>query len=376
MKRMMMYLTVLVLTLLVLFTMPATAQTWSQLATVGSPPATGVSGGGYDVANNRLIAFFPAQTGAQVWVLENANGLGGVATWTQLTPAGLSPTNNGESTVVYDSVTNQLIVYGGCLANCGAPLADVFVLSNANGLGGAPAWSQSSTNPAEAREAQSAVYNLSNQRMIVFGGGLAFFGTDQNDTRILAPANATNSAWNTMTPAGPLPGIREGHSATYNQTQNLMTIFGGNDAISACCPYNIAQYNDVWVLSSADGSGASTPTWTQLAPTGDLPAPRTNHSAVYDSAANTMYIFGGLQWSNLTQSYTPLGDVWKLTNADGHGTATPNWKQIGQLGTPPGANYSQVAVFDHANRRMIVFGGADRNFQSHNLTFILDFLQH
>ena len=376
MKRSMIHLIALTLAYLILATMLASAQTWFQLSTVGSPPTAATGGGAYDVVNNRLIVFFPAQTGGQVWVLTNANGLGGAATWIQLTPTGSAPTNNGSDTVVYDSVSNQLIVYGGCQSNCGAPLADVFVLSNANGLGGSPAWSQSSTNPTQAREAHSAVYNSSNKSMIAFGGGLAFFGTDQNDTRVLAPANATNSSWNTITTAGSPPGIREGHTAVYNQKQDLMTIFGGNNAVSPCCPYNIAQYNDVWVLSNADGNGASTPTWTQLAPTGDLPPSRSNHSAVYDSAANTMYIFGGLQWSDTNQGYTPLGDVWKLTNADGLGTATPNWTQIGQRGTPPGANYSHLAGFDHVNRRMIVFGGADRNFQSHNLTFILDFLQH
>lgn len=376
MKHWMMHLTASILACLVLSTMSATAQTWSQLSTVGSPPAVAAGNGAYDIANNRLIIFFPAQSGGQVWILTNANGLGGAATWIQLAPSGTAPTNNGNATVVYDSVSNQLIVYGGCLSSCGAPLADVFVLSNANGLGGSPIWTQSSTNPAEAREAHSAVYNSSNKTMIAFGGGLAFFGTDQNDTRVLAPANATNSAWNTIMPSGTLPGIREGHTAVYSQAQDVMTIFGGNNAISTCCPYNIAQYNDVWVLSNADGNGASTPTWTQLAPAGNLPSPRVNHSAVYDSAANTMYIFGGLQWSDATQSYTPIGDVWKLTNADGHGTTTPKWTQIGQLGTPPGANYSHVAAFDHLNKRMIVFGGADRSFQSHNLTFILDFLQH
>jgi len=310
-----------------------------------------------------------------VWVLTNANGFGGTATWIQLTPTGSAPTASDNNTVVYDSVTNQLIVYGGCLSNCGAPLADVFVLNKANGLGGTPSWSQSTTNPPEAREAHSAVYNSSNERMITFGGGLAFFGTDQNDTRVLASANAASSTWSTLAVAGTLPGIREGHTTSYNQINNIMTIFGGNDAISTCCPYNIAQYNDVWVLSNADGSGTATPTWTQLVPTGNLPPVRANHSAAYDSVTHTMYVFGGLQWSNATQSYTPLGDVWKLTNADGLGAGTPRWTQIGQLGTPPGANYAQVAAFDHANQRMIVFGGADRSFQTHNLTFILDLLQ-
>jgi len=354
----------------------STAQTWSQLPTVGSPPVTGVGGVGYDGANNRLIAFFPGTGGAQVWVLTNANGLGGTSNWIQLTPNGTAPTNSGEASVVYDSRANQLIVYGGCVSNCGSPLSDVFVLHNANGLAGTPAWSQTTTSPPEARENQSAVYNSSNRRMIAFGGGLAFFGTDQNDTRVLVPFNASSSNWSTFGAAGDLPEIREGNTAIYDQAHNLMTIFGGDAAVSTCCPYDIVDYNDVWVLSDADGSGTGTPTWRQLTPTGAAPPARSNQSAVYDSARNIMYVFGGLQFSNATQTQQVLGDLWKLTNANGRGASTPKWTQIGQLGTPPGALFSHGAVFDRVNQRMIVIGGGDRNFQNINLTFVLNLLQH
>jgi hypothetical protein len=71
-----------------------------------------------------------------------------------------------------------------------------------------------------------------------------------------------------------------------------------------------------------------------------------------------------------------LGDVWRLSNANGLGTTTPAWTQIGQLGTPPGANTDQGAAFDRVNRRMISYGGEDRNFDVHFLTFILDLKQH
>lgn len=369
-----MIVTLLAYTLL--FAGLSAAQTWSQLATVGAPPTTGVGGSGYDAVNNRLIVYFPLNTGAQTWVLTNANGLGGTATWIDLVPSGTAPTDNGASTVVYDTNTNQLIVYGGCSANCGSPLPDVAVLSHANGLGGTPAWSQNATNPPESREAQSAVYNSSSKRMIAFGGGLAFFGTDQNDTRVLKPANGSSSTWTTLSPNGGPPGVREGHTAILDPTHNVMTVFAGVDAISSCCPYNIQNYNDVWVLSNAGGGGTGIPTWTQLAPLGALPPGRQYHSAVYDPGKNIMYVFGGMQWSNTNQNWTVLGDLWKLTNANDRGTATPKWTQIGQLGTPPGANVGRAAAFDPANQRMILFGGGDRNEQQHNLTFILDLLEH
>jgi len=361
---------------LVLSSQLATAQTWSQLVT-GPGPSTGGVTANYDSRNNRLVTFLPqgGSVPSEAWVLMDANGLGGSATWTDLQPTGMSPENNGESTAVYNPLGNQLIVYGGCSASCGSPLSSVFVLTHANGLGGTPAWSQSSpTNPI-AREAQSAVYDPTTNSMITFGGGLAFFGTDQNDTNVLAPANSPSPTWTTLATAGGPPPIREGQSAVYNSAKNTMTIFGGDDAISTCCPYDIVDYNDVWTLSNANGHGG-TPTWTELQPQGTPPSPRTDQSAVYDQLRNVMYIFGGLSWSNTTQNWTWLGDVWKLTNADGLGTAAPTWTQIGQLGTPPGGNAGQGAGFDTVDQRMIIFGGADRNDVGEYLTFILDLKQH
>src|SRR5262249_5531646 len=151
------------------------------------------NGGGYDQANNRLIAFFSDFDGSAIWILSNANGLSGPAVWTQLSTSGPQPVPHTSPGVVYDNTTNQLIVYGGCQASCGAPLPDVYVLSNANGLGGPAVWSRSTTNPPEPRDNQSVVYNTAHKSLISFAGGLAFFGTDQNDTRALIPANESNS---------------------------------------------------------------------------------------------------------------------------------------------------------------------------------------
>jgi hypothetical protein len=220
-----------------------------------------------------------------------------------------------------------------------------------------------------------AVYDPTTNSMISFGGGLAFYGTDQNDTNVLSPANGRTPTWTTLTPSGGPPGVREVGTAVYDRAHNSMIVFGGEDLISTCCPYDESDYNDVWVLSSANGQGG-TPTWTQLQPQGTPPFPRGLHSAVYDPARNTMYVFGGITWSNATQSYTYRGDVWKLTNANGLETYPPRWIQIGQLGTPPGGNRGQGMVFDAANRRIIAFGGLDRNGNVQNLTFILDLNEH
>jgi hypothetical protein len=206
--------------------------------------------------------------------------------------------------------------------------------------------------------------------MITFGGDTGFFGSDHNDTNILAPANGASPTWTTLTTSGGPPPIRDSASAVYDVTHNRMILFGGQNIVS-CCPQNLGNYNDVWVLSHANGHGG-TPTWTNLQPTGDAPSPRAFSAVVYDDAANSMFVFGGYSFSNDTQQYTVLGDVWKLTNANGLGNNPPEWKQIGQRGTPPGANAIQGAVLDEVNRRLISFGGVDRNQVQFFQTFVLD----
>jgi len=348
-----------------------TAQTWSQLVTSGSPP-TGNNVSNYDSTNNRLIVFFPRNStlvSDQVWVLTNANGLGGTPTWIQLEPTGTAPMINIIGTAVYDKTANELIVYGGCGGNCSPALAGVYVLTHANGLGGTPAWSTSSPSMSIPRDNQSAVYDWKTNSMITFGGSYAFYGTDQNDINVLSPANGTSPTWTTLAPSGGPPGIREGHTAVYDQTNNRMIIFAGVDNISTCCPYDTTNYDDVWVLSNANGKGG-TPEWTQLEPEGTPPPGRSGHSAVL--ASDTMYVFGGSSWSNSTQSSTFLGDVWKLSNANGLLATPPKWTQVAQYGTPPGANFWGGMAYDSAHQRIIVFGGQDRYDNSHNLTFILD----
>src|SRR3989304_7267682 len=65
---------------------PAGAQTWIEPTPAGTlPPASPPKQVQYDAANNSLIAFLPGNPAnggpaAEVWVLTNANGLGGTPT--------------------------------------------------------------------------------------------------------------------------------------------------------------------------------------------------------------------------------------------------------------------------------------------------------
>ncbi len=252
----------------------------------------------YDSANTRMILFGGAEGVAtpppcvnDAHVLENATGVGGSPSWIQLSPTGTPPAARYSHTAVYDPGTNVMIVFGG--NNCASTFFnDVWVLQNANGMGGTPAWVQLSPSgtPPLARSLTSAVYDDVSNRMIIFGGTN---GTVQNDVWVLTNANGTGGtpAWIQLTPSGGPPAARYGHSAVYDVANDCMIVYGG---------YTGKAYEgDTWVLSNANGLGG-TPTWTETVPgTGNAPL-RAMHTAVYDSVSNQMIIFSGKLPSNVT----------------------------------------------------------------------------
>ncbi len=321
----------------------AAAQAWTELAPSGpATPAREAHTAVYDAAGNRMIVFggFTGSSALNdVWVLSNANGKSGTPEWTQLAPSGAAPSARYEHTAVYDAAGNRMIVFGG---NNGGLLNEVWVLSNANGKGGTPAWTQlapSGTAPA-ARKEHTAVYDAASNRMIVFAG---YSGGYLNDVWVLSNANGSGGtpAWTQLTPSGTAPPVRRLHTAVYAAAGNRMIVFGGLGG---------GVLNDVWVLSNANGSGGA-PAWALLTPSGTAPSARYDHSAVYSAAGNRMIVFGGYNGND-------LNDVWVLSNANANGSGgPPAWRQLAPSGSAPPAREYQTAVYVPAGGRMIVFGG-------------------
>ncbi len=177
-------------------------------------------------------------------------------------------------------------------------------------------------------------------------------------TGILAVAMTAPPAlaqgWQEVTPAGGPPPARIGGVMVYNPFTNRMIVFGGCN--NASCAVGI-ELNDVWVLSNADGTGAATPVWTQLAPTGPPPSPRClpGFGPSYDPVSNRLIVFGGN--TNVGGGGGLLNDVWVLSNADGTEASPPAWTQLLPTGGPPAATANLPVVYDRATNRLILFGG-------------------
>ncbi len=297
----------------------------------------------YDSNSNRMTVFggglgTPGTCTNDVWVLDGANGQSGSPTWLPVSPSGILPSPRLRAASAYDPATNSLIIFGG--NNCAKSyFSDVWVLSNANGEAGTPAWTKllPSGTPPSVRQSAAAAYDSANNVLIVYGGDGN--GVDFGDVWTLSNANGSGGTpqWTLLSPTGTAPMARTGVSAIYDSVHNRMTIFGGF--------YKIITLSDSFVLTFANGIGG-TPAWTKITPTGTAPSVGY-YSASYDAVANAMYIFAG------SSSATKLaGDdhAFILSNANGIGSSS--WTRGG-----PATRYAQSTFYDSVSNGMFVFGG-------------------
>ena len=326
--------------LMIIFASMSDAQTWSQLTSSGAPTARGGSAAIFDGYTQQMIVFGGQGTSDfnDTWALSPA----GTGQWTQVSIAGGLPTARVLPTSVYDSINAKMIVFGGGLGSAAPCANDTWVLSNASGAGGARAWSQlnPSGGPPPARIGHSAVYDSAHNRMIVFGGdNCAASGTIfYNDVWVLTNANGLGGtpAWSQLSTTGTPPTARQGAAVTFDGTN--LVVFGGNGSGGAMA--------DVWVLRHANGV-SGTPTWTQLAPSGTPPAARTGAAAVYENEFGRTIIVGG------NSGGTFFADTWSLSPASGSSPWT--WTQLSASGIP--ARTQAAAVYNAGTGNMIVFGG-------------------
>lgn len=331
------------------------ANQWTQLSPTGGPPdARQAQSSVFDLQTDSLIIFGGTGNDCEgncnfndVWSLS----FGSSAQWTQISPSGTLPAARSGASAAYDSGNSQLMIFGGAGGIYSECENDAWVLSNANGINGAPAWIElnpGGTLPA-ARMGHSAVYDAASNRMIVFGGSTCFSEetpTFYNDAWILSNANGLSGTptWTEVTFTGAVPPARVNHTAVYDPASNTMIIFGGEN--------ETGELNDVWVLSNANGV-TGTPTWTQLSPAGTPPSPRAGSTATYDALTNRMTVFGGNDDENV------FNDVWVLSGANGSaGTAV--WTQLQPpAGNLPTARSELAAAFNPFTNQMVIFGGGD-----------------
>jgi hypothetical protein len=306
----------------------------------------------YNPASNRMIVFGGCigwghqDTLNDLWVLTNADGTTGTPAWKKLDPVGTPPNTRCGHAAVLDQANNRMIVTGG--QGPGSPFFETWVLVNADGTGGPPAWMRLQTNwPMPYFFYHSLGYDAANNRLIAQGGVNLLTGFNDGEVWALPNANGIGGAmdWIKLNPTNPRPRV-QWQTSGYDPGTNTAISFIDNTDVSP-------HVNQVWLLKNANGLGG-TPDWTELTPSGVLPPTRYGTSAVYDGSRNKMVIFGGCTGET---GEVFLNDVWRLENANGQGGA-PQWTPFSpDSPLPPVRNFHNM-VYNPGTDRMILFGGS------------------
>lgn len=244
---------------------------------------------------------------------------------------------------VFDSVKNRMIVFGGnnsTYHNIGATNT-TYVFDSLNRDNPWAVLNTTGTDIPSARSAHCAVFDPKFNRMIIFGGR-------DKDEEVLNSTYAldlsvTPSVWTKISLAyEPYP--RRQSSAIYDTVRQRMVIYGG--LMGQDQPTDEIYALD---LSNANLTGLR---WERISPASKAPADlaRTGHVSVYNSAGDTMQVFGGWAPMSLTEAYYNTTYTFNFNNN--------TWTQVQPGPDIPAARRSFSGVYDAEGNRMIIFGGA------------------
>ena len=270
-----------------------------------------------------LIAMGSSSAGSISVAFASTAQLTSVGDWIGVPATGNPPAPRREHCAIYDVTRDRMIVYGGTPADVKETWAFDWNPS--------PHWTQlHPTVTPNAWGGMGAIYDPVRDRMLIFGGWVNG-GPNVNEVWALPLDNPT--AWVQITTVGTPPNPRSFPVVVYDPSEDRMIVFSGTP-----------DSNDAWALSLS-----GTPTWTNITPPGGLaPSRRWGSAGVYDPGLDRLVISDGYLLS--------APDAWALSL-----DASPAWQQ---LAIPPSSSLGLVgatAVLDPSGPTMLIYGGGARH---------------
>jgi len=278
--------------------------------------------GGIDNQGNLLNDLWSYSPTTQTWKELNApTGTAGICQNSNI------PAPRMNAAMVWDSVDQQILLYGGLGAN-NHYLGDLWSYAPNTATWAAKSCSG---NPPGIRST-NAVWTGS--QMLVLGGANAYGLL--SDFWLYTPGNS-GGAWQKL-PDSPM-GQREFQTMVWDSASNQLYVFGGLSVAGL-------QQNDFYVYSASAG-------WAQVTPkSSNNPPPRQQGTGTWDSKDNVMLLFGGWEdgqgvafWG--LWAFDPKQDAW--------GLLTP-LNSAGAHSIP--GRTASIMVWDATDQRAYIYAGA------------------
>ncbi len=239
--------------------------TWTEVVAAGAPPARFGHNAIWDVPRGRLVVFGGQAGGTffnDVWAFDPASGQ-----WSQLSPAGASPSARYGAGAALDPAGRLLVTHGFTTAG---RFDDTWALALDS-----DSWTDLATQrprPVE-RCLMRAAWDAGAGQLLMFGGqttGTPFLG----DLWALG-----DGAWREIA-AQPKPSPRNFYAMAFDEEGRRLILFGGNTADG--------PLNDLWFFDT------TTERWSQPSPQGEGPPPaRAGHDAAWLPGSHRLIVFGG-----------------------------------------------------------------------------------
>lgn len=210
-----------------------------------------------------------------------------------------------------DVSNNKLVIFGGTCN--GFACADTWTY-------GESGWTAIGGNGPSAREDSFMVYDEDRQKIVLFGGH-AWAANVLGDTWEFNGVSWASMNLTTNPPA------RANQAMTYDPIRKRVVLFGGWQGGSD-------YLSDTWEYDGIN--------WYQISPV-HSPTPRRGARMVYVPALNQIVMFGGL-----SPALDVIDETWVYDGQD--------WSQLNP-GLSPSARYNHQMVFDPVSNRILLFGG-------------------
>ena len=255
----------------------------------------------------------------------------GLAGWVQLESGddvgGASPSQGEDCAMAFDDIRGRVMIYGG-KGDDDVNINQLWSFDVASRT-----WSQIVGEGPEPppREDHTMIFDRANDALVVFGGE---DGPTSNATWTF---DCTSGVWEKTT--HPTAPSLEGHRAFYDPIGKRMIVNGGVD-----------QDKDLthrtWSLN-LDSDSPEFRSWSALETGEPIPAPRREHTFVYDERRHRALLFAG----RTKQKSSHRNDVWALD------LKTNRWSELETHGVAPDPLRQTAVGLDAEADELVVYGG-------------------